>query len=154
MTIQDIAKEDKLGLMPGAHLHELWKYHQRVRLNLTSDIEEFETSQPQVLEILRGDSNCERATASGLPSWLVSYIYDIGQDSVPAFLDFTDFHSKFVEHSQGLESKYGNKCDSCIETSEGALRAIWDVFIAFVRGSIAKVRSTYDAASPNGPERV
>jgi hypothetical protein len=157
MTIKDLAKEDNLGLMPGAFLYELRKYHQRVRSNLRSDIEEFETSQPQVLEILgigeSGDSNCQWPTISGLPSWLGDYISRIGESSVTAFFDFTDFHLKFVEHSQGLESKYGDKCESCVETSEEALRAIWEAVLTVVQGSIAKVRFTYLTASLDGPER-
>ncbi|KAI9434596.1 hypothetical protein H4582DRAFT_2175210 [Lactarius indigo] len=36
---------EKLEMMPGVFLHELWKYHQRVRVNLTSDLKRFVTSR-------------------------------------------------------------------------------------------------------------
>ena len=41
LNIQDLAEEHKLDTMPGRYLHELWKYHQRVRSNLTKDLREF-----------------------------------------------------------------------------------------------------------------
>jgi hypothetical protein len=51
MIIQDLAEDDKLGLMTSALLHELWEYHQRVRENLTTDIEDYKESELDTLEI-------------------------------------------------------------------------------------------------------
>ncbi|KAF8472253.1 hypothetical protein DFH94DRAFT_193338 [Russula ochroleuca] len=73
LTIEDLSEEKKLDLMPGAFLHELWKYHQRVRSNLTSDLEEFRNSN--VLTLLENLS-CSQLANSGLPVWLDSYISD------------------------------------------------------------------------------
>jgi hypothetical protein len=42
MTIEDL--DEKLDIMPGASLYELWKYHERVQANLASDLTEFRTS--------------------------------------------------------------------------------------------------------------
>jgi hypothetical protein len=39
MTIEDF--DNKLDIMPGASLYELWKYHERVRAILASDLTEF-----------------------------------------------------------------------------------------------------------------
>ena len=47
LTIEDLAKERKLNMMPGAFLHELWEYHQRVRSNVTLDVEEFRKKTPR-----------------------------------------------------------------------------------------------------------
>ena len=66
LTIEDVAKEDVLGMMPGAFLHELWKYHQRVRSNLSSDLKEFKTSS--ALTIL-GDSSCESINSDIPSTW-------------------------------------------------------------------------------------
>jgi hypothetical protein len=142
MNMCDIAKEDKLGLMPGAFLHELWKYHQRVRSNLTSDMKEFKTSQLEEFKVQEDSGACEYSTDEDLPHWLDDYISEIGSDSVPAFFDFTSFHSKFVEHSEGLESKYGDKCFFCMKISQKSLHALWETLMAVVQGSMAKVRFT------------
>src|SRR6266403_348944 len=56
LTIQDLAEENKLDMMPGSFLHELRKYHQRVRSNLALDLDEFKKSNaPTIL----GVSSCE-----------------------------------------------------------------------------------------------
>jgi hypothetical protein len=66
-TIDDLAKENKLDVMPGAFLHDLWKYSQRVRSNLSLDLKESETSD--ALTTL-GDSSCISLTDSDtIPSW-------------------------------------------------------------------------------------
>ena len=41
LSIDGLAKENRLDAMPGVFLHELWKYHQRVRSNLIIDLREF-----------------------------------------------------------------------------------------------------------------
>jgi hypothetical protein len=139
MDLGDLYDEDKLGLMPGAFLHELWKYHERVRSNLKSDIKEFETS-PGLLEILGDTSDCNWRSDSGVPRWIKNYISDIGNDADPISLDFTDFHLKFVYHSPAEFTKRGEGCDSCSDISLEALRALWEALMAVVQGSIAKVR--------------
>jgi hypothetical protein len=154
MNLYDLAKDDKLGLMPGAFLHELWKYHQRARSNLTSDMEEFKTSQlEEFKEQEDSDLACEWSTDEGIPYWLDDYISKIGSDSVPAFLDFTEFHREFVEHSEGVQSKYGDKCSFCLKISQGGLRALWETLMAVVQSSITKVMFTHVAAASDGPER-
>jgi hypothetical protein len=44
LAIKDLYLNGALDIMPGASLHELWKYHQRVRSKLKSDLEELVTS--------------------------------------------------------------------------------------------------------------
>jgi hypothetical protein len=65
---------------------------------------------------------------------------DLGKASVPAFLDFTNFHLEFVEHSQS--SKLAEGCKSCSAISEEDLREIWEALADVVQGSIAKVIHT------------
>jgi hypothetical protein len=140
LTIEDLAKENKLDMMPGAFLHELWKYHQRVRSNLKSDLEEFRKSD--AVSIL-GDLNCYWPTSSGLPHWLNMYIYNIGTTLVPAFLDLTDFHTGLAIHIQSRSSSGG--CASCSGIPRKKIHAFWGALTAVVHGSIAKVRVSYVA---------
>ena len=145
MIIEKLAEEEKLGLMPGAFLHELWKYHQRVRESLTSDIEEFLNK----LEILK-DTNCFLGDFD-LPFWFECYVSDLGKQYEPFSLDFTRFNMRFVEHSRGLNSKDREECASCSNISQEVVCAIWDSFTAVVQGCIAKVSFARVAASIDGP---
>jgi hypothetical protein len=131
--------------LAGIFLHELWKYHERVRSNLKSDREEFKTL-PGWLELLGDTSSCDWRSGSGIPRWLDIYISDIGKGPVPVSLDFTNFHLKLP----ALFTKRGEGCD--------ALRAVWETLMTVVQGCIAKVRFTHVtvrhvAASADGSER-
>ena len=139
MTIQDLAKEDKLGLIPGPFLCELLKYHQRARSCLVSGIKDFKTSQLSGIK-----KTLEGSCGSGIPSWLDKYISDQGKASVFVSLDFTDLQSVLVEHtSQGPHSKSATEgCQSCSNISQENLHRFWEIFIAVVQGSIAKVKFT------------
>jgi hypothetical protein len=100
LTIQDLHLKGELDMMPGASLHELWKYHKRVRSKLKSDLEEFMTSHAH--EIL-GNSTCGSLTESGVPSWLYDFIVTIGTDPVPlASLDLTELYAHMAAHIQKL----------------------------------------------------
>ena len=137
LTIEDLAEEDKLDLMPGAFLHELWKYHRRVRSNLTSDLEGFRSSDaPTIL----GDVGCDVPTNSGVPYWVDSYISDIATTRVPVFLDLADFLMRLAGHIQDLSSNKG--CPSCSSIPQKKIRAFWEALTATVQGSISKVRVT------------
>jgi hypothetical protein len=141
LTIQDLAEEHKLDIMPGSYLHELWKYHQRVRSNLLSDLNEFKKSN--ALTIL-GELSCESLADSGLPMWLHGYISNIGTARVPAFLDIADFHTGLVEHI--VQRLPNGGCASCSDMHGKKMRVIWGALTAVVHGSIAKVRFIYVAA--------
>jgi hypothetical protein len=143
LTIEGLAKEDKLDMMPGAYLHELWKYHQRVRSYLKSDLEEFRKSS--VLTIL-GNLSCYKLNSSGLPYWLDSYIADIGAACIPAFLDLTDFHMKLSEHIHFMSWNGG--CTPCANIPRTKIRTLWGALAAVVHGSITKVRVSYVAVLP------
>ncbi|KAF8502676.1 hypothetical protein F5888DRAFT_1800213 [Russula emetica] len=134
LTIQDLAEEHQLDLMPGSFLHELWKYHQRVRSNLTSDLNEFKKSSA-----LPGDSGCESLADSGLPDWLDSYISGFETARVPAFLDLADFYTKLVEHIEHQRSNGG--CTSCLGMLGKKIRVIWEALTAIVHGSIVKAET-------------
>ena len=132
LTIQDLAVEQKLDMMPGSFLYELWKYHERVRSNLKLDIMEFKKSS--VLAVL-GDSSCESFTDSGLPYWFDCYISGIGTARVPAFLDLADFQTKLVQHIE----RSCRRCATCSGVLGKKIRVIWEALMAVVHGSIVKV---------------
>jgi hypothetical protein len=145
LTIEDLAQGHKLDVMPGAFLRELWEYHERVRTNLESDLEEFRKSNE--LTIL-GDLSCDSLSDSGHPNWLDDYIYDIvplGTACIPAFLNLTDFHMELAKHIQSRSSNGG--CASCSGISRKKIHAFWEALTAVVHGSIAKVRVSSIAAS-------
>jgi hypothetical protein len=142
LIIEDLAKEEKLDMMPGAFLHELWKYHQRVRSNLASDLQEFKRSDttPAIL----GDSSCgilKISGFSGLPPWVDYYISDIGRNCVPASLDLTDFLMELAEHLEDQSSNGG--CESCSGIPRNRIREFWRALTATISGSIAKVSVAY-----------
>jgi hypothetical protein len=148
LTIKDLANENALDVMPGAALHELRKYHQRVRSNLSLDLKKFKTSDARTI---LGDSSCGSPTDSKIPLWLEKFISTIGTGRAPAFLDITDFHMAFAEH--GRRGVFGG-CTSCLGIPLESIREVWGALTAVVRGSISKVRVTYMAALPRGPEHL
>ena len=140
LTFQGLAEEDKLRLMPGAFLHELWKYHRRFWSILSSEIYEFKASRVGELAIAK-DSNCESLTDSGIPYWLDGYLFRLGSACIHNFLDFTTFHSEYGDHSEGRCSKmHDHGCLYCSEVSDEVLHEFWEALGAVVQGSMAKVR--------------
>jgi len=139
-TIQELSSEGKLDMMPGAALHELWKYHQRVQSNLTSDLKEFRTSQAPVI---LGDSNCVPLTDSGIPRWLDKYISALGSAHVPTGLDFIEFSMKLTEHirCQSSESDGESSSCACAYIPREKIHTFWDTLTVAVDDSITKVRA-------------
>ena len=139
LIIEDLAKEEKLDMMPGAFLYELWKYHQRVRLNLALDLEEFRKSNAlTLLGLSLGNLSCDD---SDFPHWLDCYITKIGTTRVPVFLDISDFHMALTKHITNRSST--GRCASCAGIPRNKIRAFWEALTAAVHCCIAKVRVTY-----------
>ncbi|KAH8985611.1 hypothetical protein EDB86DRAFT_2326361 [Lactarius hatsudake] len=91
MTIQGM--EDKFDTMSGAHFHLLWKYHQRVRTNLSSDLMVFRT---QGASSTLSSQTCQISISYGIPTWVDSYIASIGED--PALFSLSEFHMSLTRH--------------------------------------------------------
>ena len=70
LTIHSL--DEKLELMPGAFLHELWKYHQRVRVHFTSGLRD--SIAPRARAMFEGRYCRTVTSASRVPSWLGQYI--------------------------------------------------------------------------------
>src|SRR6266702_1842712 len=130
MTIEVL--EDKLDTMPGSFLHELWKYHQRVRGSLMLDLIEFRRSGA------RGtlkDLQCNKLSSFGYPSWLDNYFVSIAKS--PAAFDLTRFPMALTRHSPlgGLSSG----CSHCASIPIETIQLLWTALTAVVHKSLRRV---------------
>ena len=124
--------EEKLEIMPGAFLHELWKYQQRVRLNLTSSFKDFVTSRAPAK--FKGPCYTARLTFSGVPVWLDQYISSIGKNT--SLFNLAGLHMALTSH---LQSRRGG-CPGCATISSKTVLEIWAALLALYRDSITHVR--------------
>jgi hypothetical protein len=128
MTIEDF--DNKLDIMPGASLYELWKYHERVRAILTSDLTEFRRS------CARGtiaDLRCTELSSSQIPSWLDRYIESIGQ--TPNLFDIVKFNIAMVRH---VKDGVKGGCE-CASVPSHTLDTFWEALTSVVHTSLENV---------------
>jgi len=126
MTVQGL--ENKFDTMPGAHLRVLWKYYQRVRINLRSDLQVFRTHG--VRSTLAG-LTCQTPNSSGIPTWIDSYIASIGED--PALFSLTEFHMCLTRHL------LTPVCTLCKNMTTETIHAFWKALTTVVNNSMANV---------------
>lgn len=119
---------EQLEVMPGAFLHELWKYHERVQTNLTSDLQDF-----RARATLNG-SCCAEPDAQGVQSsgWLDLYFSSIERS---LFVDLSRFHMALAMHINDNEG-----CPACATITSQSILAFWAALSAVYRDSITKVR--------------
>ncbi|KAH9167973.1 hypothetical protein EDB89DRAFT_2206054, partial [Lactarius sanguifluus] len=133
LTIENL--EDKLDVMPGSFLHELWKYHQRVRGSLMLDLIEFRRSGA------RGtlkDLQCNNLSSFGYPSWLDDYFVSISKS--PAAFDLTRFHMALTRHSAPGGSSSG--CTHCASISIETIQLLWTALTAVFHKSLRRVSNS------------
>jgi hypothetical protein len=129
MTIEDF--DNKLDIMPGASLYELWMYHERVRAILASDLVEFRVS------CARGtitDLRCTELSSSQIPRWLDQYIESIGEK--PSLFDSTELSIAIARHVKDKAHELGCKCSSIPNYT---MRDFWEALASVVDGSFEKV---------------
>jgi hypothetical protein len=129
MTIGDL--EDKLDIMPGASLYELWKYNERARAVLKLDLTEFRTSDAR--ETLTG-LNCVELSSSQIPRWLDDYIASIGD--APNLFDHIEFNVALARHI-GDEAR-SQRC-GCVSLPSQTIRNFWNALASVVRSSLEEV---------------
>lgn len=118
--------EDKFDSMSGVHLHALWKYYQKVRINLRSDLTEFRTNGAHdALASL----TCQMRATSGIPNWLDAYITSI--EKQPALFDLTEFHMRLRIHAP--------YCTPCRAMPTMMIRDFWKALTGVVHNSMMKV---------------
>jgi hypothetical protein len=140
ITIEGLeAKLDSAGMI-GAYLHELWKYHGQVRIELKSALLEFrDTGLPEDVKNLR----CTRrpyGTAS--PLWLydyINYIVHVVEGTPPRHLfDLTEFEKVLGRHAQSSDASY-ERC-LCVTRPSQVRHSFWEALSAVVHRTMEKVR--------------
>jgi hypothetical protein len=139
MTIESL--EDKLDFpgRTGASLHELWKYHERVRTNLKSALIEFRSSGlPDNVKSLL----CTRPRHPGIitlistfPPWIDDYINSIA--GTPHQFDRIVFENTWLHHIQ-------RQTCQCASIPSQAIRTFWEALTSVVHRMIEKVRSNVE----------
>ena len=129
VNIEDL--EDKLDMMPGASLYELWKYSEKVRAILKSDLTEFRTSGARgTLTGLR----CVTSSSSQIPCWLDGYIESIVD--APIQFDLIEFSTALARHL-GHEPRDA-RCE-CRSIQNQTIRNFWRALTSVVDASFQKV---------------
>ena len=127
MTIEDL--DSKLDTMPGTSLYELWKYHERVRAILASDLTEFRMSCAHgTITGLR----CAVLSSSKIPRWLDLYLESIG--NTPNLFDLVEFDSLKARHIKANMSG----CECAFIPSQ-TIHNFWEALASVVQGSFEKV---------------
>ncbi|KAH9174332.1 hypothetical protein EDB89DRAFT_2067639 [Lactarius sanguifluus] len=131
LTIETL--EDKLAMMPGAYLHELWKYHQRVQAHFKSDLPS--SGAGAVLK----DVNCSRTQGADTPRWLELYIQSIIEN--PSRFDPIEFQMALARHtSTGGNGPRLRRC-SCVLIPVEKMRAFWTTLAATAHRCMEKADS-------------
>jgi hypothetical protein len=131
MSIADL--EDKLDMMPGTALYELWNYYVEVRAILASDLGEFMTPASDISRAL-GNLRCSVSGSSQIPHWLCNYITSIG--NAPHLFNSVEFNMALARHLKNEGNSYG--C-ACVSVSSQIILDIWETLASVVHGSLRKV---------------
>jgi hypothetical protein len=133
MTIEDF--DNKLDIMPGDSLYELWMYHKRVRAILASDLTEFRMSC--ACGMLK-DLRCTELSSSQIPKWLDHYIESIEKTS--HLFDSTELSITMAHHVKDKANTYGfNSTCKCTSIPGNTMRDFWEALASVVDGSFDKV---------------
>ncbi|KAH9976410.1 hypothetical protein BGW80DRAFT_1203399, partial [Lactifluus volemus] len=133
MTFDDL--DGQLGTISGAFLYELWKYHQRVRENLSRDLLGFRMSDPHgTLEHF----HCIKLSSFGIPSWLEDYIESVR--NAPSWFDLSKFHMSLTRHTSPTTTS-SSTCPSCASISSETIHAFWGALTAVVHNSFRRAES-------------
>jgi len=129
MTIESFY--NKLDIMPGAFIYELWKYRERVRAILASDLTEFRTSRAcGTITGLR----CTELSSSQIPRWLDHYIESIGK--APNLFDTAELNIALARHTR---DKANEQSCECASIPNQTIHDFWEALASVVHGSFAKV---------------
>jgi hypothetical protein len=133
INIEDL--EDKLDMMPGASLYELWKYSEKVRAILRAGLTEFRTSGAR--GTLTGLRCVLIATSSSsrIPSWIDNYIESIVD--APILFDLIEFNTALARHLRDMPRDVRCTCGS-IPTQ--TIRNFWRALASVVDASFQEVR--------------
>ena len=135
LTIEGLGDKLDFPGMTGAYLHELWKYHERVRTELKSAVSEFRNSGlPDDVKSLLCTSPYHGTSS---PHWLYDYINSVAETPLTNLFDLTEFEEVLARHVQSYRS-YGT-C-SCATMPSQIKRSFWEALTAVVQRALEKVR--------------
>jgi hypothetical protein len=127
MTIEDL--EDKLDIMTGASLYELWKYYERVRTILALDLTEFRESGARgTLTRLRCT---EFRVGSSQISWVDQYIVSMG--NAPNLFNPLELNIAMTRHII-----MNGRCE-CGSIPSQTILQFWEALESVVNGSFEEV---------------
>src|SRR6266404_4728914 len=129
LTIESL--ENKLKVIPGTYLHELWKYHRNVRAQLSSNPD---LSWPGALSMLNG------APISSGCTWAATYAQSIRGD--PSLLDSIEFQMAFARHAKNMTDRSGKSavgCSHCTNIPVETMRFFWTALTAAVHFCMERV---------------
>ncbi|KAH9066071.1 hypothetical protein EDB83DRAFT_736461 [Lactarius deliciosus] len=135
MVLEDL--EDEVDFMPGAHLRELWKYHERVKRSLASSLLEFRRSG--VPDIVR-DLNCGTPPSGtpSIPQWLGDYVESLAQ--APHRFDLIEFESALADHIRNRPQN-STPCP-CVGITSQTIHAFWVALTAIVNEAMEEADSS------------
>ncbi|KAH9058193.1 hypothetical protein EDB87DRAFT_1685519 [Lactarius vividus] len=142
LTIETL--EDKLAMMSGACLHELWKYHQRVQAQLKLDLP---SSGASVGALLNG-FDCTQYSIDGYPYWVESYIRSIMEN--PFRFDPIEFQMALARHTGTWEHW---RCSSCTVIPVEKMRTFWTTLSATVHRCMEKADSELSILGTEADQR-
>ena len=122
---------NKLDIMPGAVLYELWNYYERVRTVLASDLTDFRMSCARDTII---GLHCTDLSSSQVPLWLDQYIESIGENM--SLFDYAELSTALARHTKMESSQPSCLCASI---SSQTIRGLWEALASVVHGSFKKV---------------
>jgi hypothetical protein len=129
MTVENF--DNMLDCMPGASLYELFRYYERVRAILASDLTEFMESAAHGTI---GGTRCTARSSSQVPSWIDDYIESIGR--TPSRFDLVEFNTTTSRHIKATAAV--NTCE-CASIPSQTVRKFWEALASVVHGSYDSV---------------
>ena len=131
LTIENL--EGKLDVVPNDHLHELWRYHQRVREKLVSNMDAFRGSDAyKALDALK----CADRNPSGIPEWIDDFIRTM--TLTPSSFNLFEFQSALARHVRA-----GRQCSFCTRLPEEPIDKFWTALKTFLHANLEKVSEFY-----------
>ena len=130
MNIEDL--EEKLDIIPGASLYELWNYYKKARDILAEELSVFRVSGAG--GTLRG-LRCVSFSSAEIPSWIDSYVASIGD--TPDLFDLISFNTTLARHIG--DKARNNDCTACASISSQTMRNFWESLTSVVHNSLKKV---------------
>ena len=137
ITIENL--DDKLDIFQGSSLYELWKYHERVRAILASDLKEFRASGARgALTGLRCGRFSSPPLISDIPNWLDDYIKSIA--GAPHLFDVFELNTALARHiKRPFSAEDDNHGCACASIPSQTIRNFWAALDSAIHGAFEKV---------------